>query len=569
MGAVAGGVERRFALAAVAEVLQTLKDEPPSAEELARAKIRTERSHRFSRETVQGTSSLLGWHDAMGDLASAFTFPEQVATVTGADVCRICRRLFSRDGCSVLLYAPRDGAGNGLPAEAAAVDALMAPHLDDDRSAAPRATAAPPIPAPGSASAAVLHDRPFEETVLDGGLRLYLREDHTLPIVTVGLHAAGGVCLQASGQEGLAHLCQHVQVKGAGGVGAAALHSRIESLGASLSPFTARDHNGIYLTGLTRHLDELIGMLGGLACSPDFPGEELERERSFALADLKAMDDDPFQAAARELRAAIYPEHPYGSPVLGEEESLAALTGDDLRDFHRRTWVSRNLHVVVSGAVDADRIAGLLEDSLADLAPSPAPALPDLSIVPGPSGETRRRLTRDVRQSVVLSAWPGPATPNDDRASLALLQQLLNGQSGRLFESLRNRRSLCYAVGLQSSRGFAPGMLVGYVLTDPATENEAAAALTAEIGRMADEPVPSDEFARARSQLVGNLLIARQSNSARASRCAADVLYGRPPNNLAHYLREIRTLTPSHIRETAARYLGRDEVLTVVLGPAL
>ena len=555
------------ALAAVAKVLQTLKDEPPSEEELARAKIRTERSHRFSRETVQGTASLLGWYDTMDDLASAFTFPEQVAAVTGDDVCRVCRRLFSRDGCSVLLYAPRDGAVDDLPAGAPAVDELLAPHLDDDRFGAPHAEAAPVILTPAADSSTASHDQPFEEIVLDSGLRLYIREDHALPVVTMGLHAAGGVCHQGLGQEGLAHLCQHVQVKGADGESAAVLHSRIESRGASLSPFTARDHNGIYLTGLTRHLTELIGILGRLACSPDFPGEELERERRLALADLQAMADDPFQAAAREMHAAFYPEHPYGSPVLGEEQSLAALTGDDLRVFHRHSWVSRNVHVVVSGDVDADRIANLLEEALADLAPAPAPVLPDLSVVPGPAGEARRRITRDVRQSVVLCVWHGPLTPNDDRASLALLQQLLNGQSGRLFESLRNQRSLCFATGLQSAQGFAPGMLVGYVLTDPATEDEAATAMISELRRIADKQVPDDEFARARSQLVGNMLISRQSNSARVSRCAADVLYGRPPNNLAHFLREIRALTPMRIRETAARYLGRDEVLSVVLGP--
>jgi len=556
------------ALAATAEVLQSLKDAPPSDEELARAKIRTERSHRFARETVQGTSSLLGWHDAMGDLPSAFTYAEQVAAVTGDDVSRLCRRLFDRRGCSVLLYAPRDVDPDALPADAAAVDALLAPHLDDARDAAD-GTAPPPVhPAPAPGPAKGPDDRPFAEFVLDNGLRLYVREDHTLPVVSLGVHATGGVCLQGAGREGLAHLCQHVQVKGTGGENAATLHGRIESLGASLSPFTARDYNGIYLTGLSRHLPELAGAVGRLACAPDFPVDELERERRFALADLRAMDDDPFQAAARALRAAVYPRHPYGSPILGEEGALGAMTVEDLRAYHRRTWVPSNLHVVVSGDVETAGITRLLGDAFADLSPAAAPDLPDLSRDLDPAAETRRRLARDVRQSVVLAAWPGPAAPNDDREGLALLQQLLNGQSGRLFESLRNRRSLCYATGLQSSRGLAPGMMVGYVLTDPATEDEAAAALAAEIRLITEEPAPASEFERARAQLVGNLLIARQSNSARVSRCAADVLYGRPPDDTAGFLSRVRDLTPARVREVAESYLGGEELMRVALGPA-
>jgi len=555
------------AMVAAAEVLQGLKDEPPSAEELARAKIRTERAYRFTRETVQGTASLLGWHDAMGDLSGAFTFPEQVAAVDGNDVQRVCRRLFARDGCSVLLYIPREADRDDLPARAEDVDALLAPHLDSDRTAG-TGTPPSPIPAPAQSAGAAPDDRPFTEIVLDSGLRLFVREDRAHPLVTLGLHASSGVCLQGDGQTGLAHLCQSVQVKGAGGESAAALHSRIESLGASISPFTARDHNGIYLTGLTRHLPELVDLIGRIACEPDFPAEELERERRLALSDLQAMDDDPFQAAARKLRTAFYPDHPYGSPVLGEAETLAALGVDDLRDFHRRTWVPSNMHLAVSGDVDGERLASLLQDALAGLPDGPAPERPDLSLAAAPAGTDRSRTSRDVRQSVVLSAWRGPTGPNEDRPTLALLHQLLNGQSGRLFESLRNRRSLCYATGIQSARGFAPGMIVGYVLTDPATEDEAGASLVAELRRMSEEMVPAPEFERARSQLVGNLLIARQSNSTRASRCAADVLYGRPPDGLPAFLAELRDLTPANIRETATRYLGRDEILSVVLGPA-
>jgi len=555
------------AMVAAAGVLQALKDEPPSDEELARAKIRTERSYRFTRETVQGTASLLGWHDAMDDLAGAFTFPEQVAAVDGDDVRRVCRRLFARDGCNVLLYVPREGERDGLPATAEDVDALLAPHLDSERSAGAEAPA-PRAPAPARHAGTAPDDRPFEEIVLDGGLRLFVREDRAHPLLTLGLHTAGGVCLQAPLQAGLAHLCQQVQVKGAGGERSADLHSRIEGLGASLSPFTARDHTGVYLTGLTRHLEELVSLVGRIACAPDFPDDELDRERRLALADLQAMDDDPFQAAARQLRAAFYPDHPYGAPVLGDEASLAVLGRDDLRDFHRRTWVPRNMHLVVSGDVEAARLADLLGTALADLPDAPAPERPDLSLAAASTACERSRTARDVKQSVVLNAWRGPVGPNEDRAALALLQQLLNGQSGRLFESLRNRRSLCYATGIQSARGFAPGMLVSYVLTDPATEDEAGAALVEELRRVAADAAPAAEFERARSQLVGNLLIARQSNSARASRCAADVLYGRPPNGMPEFLAEIRTLTPADVRETAARYLGREEVLSVALGPA-
>lgn len=554
------------ALSEIAAILQALKDAPPDVNELARAKIRTERAHRFARETVQGTASVLGWHDAMGDLASGFTFPDQVTAVRGEDVSRVCRRLFGREACSVLLYAPR-GAKDVLPADAASVDALLAPRLAGLDDAGPGAGPAPIAP-PAFVRGAAPEDQPFEESVLDGGLRLYVREDHTLPVVSVGLFATGGIVLQDPGRDGLAHLCAQVQVKGADGLDAATLHAGVEGLGASLAPVISRDHSGIFMTGLSRHLPRLLETLGALACRPDFSPVEVDRERRLAIADLRAVDDDPFQAAARELRAAFYPRHPYGAPLLGNEAVLADLGPDDLRAHHARGWTQRNLHVVISGDVDPEAVAGGLETVLSGLPVSPSPRLPDLSGAATRETGIRRRLDRDVRQSVVLHAWHGPDGPNTDRAALALLQKLLNGQSGRLFEELRNRRSLCYATGLQAARGFAPGMIVAYVMTDPAREDEAAAALATALRLVAEREASPEEFARARAQLVGNMLIARQSNSARVSRCANDVLYGRPPNNLAHYLKEIRMLTPTDVRATTARYLGEAEILSVVVGPA-
>jgi len=553
-------------LAAVAILLQEMKDTSPSDEELDRARIRTERSHQFARETVQGTASVLGWHDAMGDLPGAFTFPEQVAAVTGDDVSRVCRRLFGHEACSVVLYAPRDVAGGVLPVDTDAVAALLSPHLGPITPTTTGRTT--PAFVPAASSCDIPHDEPFIETVLANGLRLYIRQDLSLPVVSMGLFATGGVGPQGEGRDGLAHLCQQVQIKGTGGMDAATLHSGVESLGASVSPIVSRDHTGIFMMGLTRNLDRLLPTMAGLAARPDFPADEFERERRLALADLRSLDDDPFQAAARELRAAFYPDHPYGAPLLGRDDSLATMTVDDLRGYHGRTWTARNMHMVVSGHIDPEALATRLEDVLSDLPTDGVPVQPELGGTPDTDRTERRRLDRDVRQSVVLYAWRGPDRPNDDRSALGLLQQLLNGQSGRLFEQLRNQRSLCYATGLQVARGFAPGMIVSYVLTDPATEDEAAAALTTELRDMAERPAADDEFERARSQLVGNMLIARQSNSARVSRCAADILYDRPYDGFEAYLEEIRALTPKAVRDVTARYLGGVESLSMVLGPA-
>jgi zinc protease len=157
--------------------------------------------------------------------------------------------------------------------------------------------------------------------------------------------------------------------------------------------------------------------------------------------------------------------------------------------------------------------------------------------------------------------------PDQNRADLLLLKELLNGQSGRLFEALRNKRSLCYNTGIQSTAGFGPGMIAAFVLTDPAREEEALSALLNELEAVAHAEAAPSEFERARAKLTGNLLITSQSNAARVHRCARDVMYDRDPNNLPNLLDQIAACTPRTVRDTAELYFSVPQRFEIISGP--
>jgi zinc protease len=183
-------------------------------------------------------------------------------------------------------------------------------------------------------------------------------------------------------------------------------------------------------------------------------------------------------------------------------------------------------------------------------------------------GVETARLTRAQNQSVVLLGWPGAMTDSADRVALMMLRQVLNGQSGRLFERLRNRRSLCYNAGVVGTAGFGPGLLVGYVLTAPETADSARDALRGEMMSLAGDLVPQDEWERARTELVGGLLIGSQANASRVTRAQRDVMYGRDADDLANLVTQVRACTPAELREVAARYFRKDVGVVVTLGPA-
>jgi zinc protease len=563
----------REALQAAAGVLADLATVPVEATELAKAKLRVERSFQFGTETVQGQSANLGHFDLMGDLEGAFSYPARVAAVTADEVRNLAERIFRQDNLSVQLYVPNttDPSALGLPTTGPDLELLLGEMLPDgpppEAAGVARPTAAVAAPATGATPARPVQDAPFQETRLASGLPVYLRVDRARPTVAMGLYARGGSCLERSEEAGLATLTQHVQAKGTDREEAAVLHAAIEALGGSLSSRADRDHSALSLTALVAKLPPLLERLGDLACRPSFPAAELERERRLALEQLQAMADDTFQCAGRELRALIYGDHPYGRPVLGTEKTLVRLGRDQLVNHHQHTWVPENLLLVVSGDMDPDRLLPSLEDALAGLPSGSAPRRLDLAPISPPDGVLRRRLRREMHQSVLFAAWPGPPDPETDRPALLLLQELMNGQSGRLFEALRNRRSLCYNTGLLSTSGFAQGMLAAYVLTEPETVDDARAVLLEQLQGLADARIGAAEFERARAKLVGNLLISIQANVARMARCAIDVLYGRGPNHTDTLLEQVRACTADQVREAAGRYLDPAGHFEVELGP--
>jgi zinc protease len=557
------------AITAVARILTELAQDGCTEAELDRARIRVARSFLFGDETVQGQASTLGYHEAMGDLEGAFAFPDRVARVTRNDVAALCRQLFRHQDLSCVIYLPQgtDPAALGIPTDQDELEVLLQGFLsyEDDLAALEKSD----LPAP----LVNLNRKPqptepvFVAHRLSNGAALHYQVDHTLPILGLTMTVKGGATTETVTSAGLSTLMQMVQIKGTGNLVSEQIHSTLEGEGASLSPRTERDFSGLSFSALSDRLDRAMALMGQVATAPSFPPEEIEQERRLAQEQLASLDDNPFQAAAVEMRKLLYGDHPYGRPLAGTLESLPLLTREHLMERHHQAWTAANLQIVVAGSFEPERLTEQLNQALRDLPaghalpdPAPGPALV-------PAGVVSRKLDKEQNQSVVLVGWPGVTNPNTHRPEILMLKEVLNGQAGRLFEALRNQRSLCYNTGTLSTAGFGQGMFLGYVLTSPESENEARQALVEELIRMTAQSVPDPEFNRARAKLIGNILVSSQSNSAKVVRASQDLLFGRDPNGLPQLVEGIRNCTPEDVRRMAQDLFTAHDRYEVTIGP--
>ena len=561
------------ALAEIARILEDLNRNSCTDQELERARTRVTRSFLFGAETVQGQSSTIGHHEVMDDLPGAFQFPDRVARVTRDDVARLSRRIFRLGNVNCMIYLPEDTdtAAHDIPTEVRALNTLLKPVLSDEGTS--EIPAAATMPAAADLRTAIRPRflgqvaEPFRTVHLAGGVEVSYRVDPAVPVLALALTLKGGTTEETSANAGLATLTQMVQIKGTGRLDAETLHELLEGDGATLSPQTDRDYGGMILSGLADRMDQALDLTAQLIHAPSFLESEIAQERRLALEQLAAIADSPFQSAAVKLRELVYGDHPYGRPLPGTVDSLPGLLRDDLVSQHRRIWTADNLQIVVSGALEPDRFLAKLETLLAGLpSGSGAPVLsPGPTLVP--DGIVSARIDKKQHQSMVLVAWPGPLTPAENRVPLVMLKEILNGQSGRLFESLRNRRSLCYNTGVLSTAGFGQGMFMGYVLTAPDTETASREALVTELQGLAETLVPAVEFERARAKLLGNLLIGAQSNGSRVGRSLRDRIYGRDPNDLAQLLEAVSACSAGEVREAAAAMIDPRHRFEVTLGP--
>lgn len=557
-------------LSETTRILEDLKKEGCTEVELTRAITRVSRGFLFGAETVQGQASNLGANDLSDELEAAFIYPEQVAAVTIEDVRKYCQGIFRLSNTNVVIYLPEgtDAAAHGIPSDAAALQTLLSKTLGDEAVPAPARPASAEVQTRATRKSSPTGDKPHFETIaLSNGVEVSYRIDRSLPIMTMSLATCGGATAETADNAGLSALCQAVLIKGAGPWDAVAFHELLEGEGASLAPESDRDFSGLFVTALAGRLDRIFDMLGETIANATFDSAEIEQEKNLALAQLAAVEDSPVQAAVLRMRRLMFGDHPYGRPLPGLPSSISNHSRAELLARHQENWQAKRVQVVVSGDIDPDDLSQRLENILSEMPngtsserPKPGPAIK-------PAGVVSEVIERQQNQSVVLVAWPGPEDVNTDRVPLMLLKEVLNGQSGRLFEHLRNRHSLCYNTGVMSTAGFGQGMFLGYVLTAPESADQAREAMVQQIIGLQNETVASAEFERARAELLGHMLISSQSNASRVSRASRDRIYGRLPDDLNSLIEQVRACSASEIQVVAQRMFSAENRFEVLLGP--
>lgn len=354
---------------------------------------------------------------------------------------------------------------------------------------------------------------------LANGVRLALDPMPGLHTAAVGVWVKVGARWEAASENGVAHLFEHMAFKGAGGRDARQFAEAMENVGGSMNASTGYERTAYYARMTKPQAVFGLNMIADVMLAPHWDPADLEKEKGVVRQEMGEAFDQPDDRVFELHQAALYPDQPMGRPILGSLETLASISVETLTAFREAHLTGPRVVIAVAGAYDREalieaanaRFGGLSSSS----SPAPAPAVPASARV----GEERK-----LEQTHLVLSWPGlPAGDEGGYAQRLMTEIFGGGMASRLFQEVREKRGLVYAIDAFSEGADDIGRLGVYAGCDPKDAASVLRAVEETLEILArDGPTP-EELARAKAIMAAGILMGAEAPANRAEARATQV----------------------------------------------
>lgn len=521
--------------AAILEEVRALQEELVPEEELKRVLAAVLAWTVIGQQDVMSQADTLGQGEMYhGDPGHDRVEVERLKRVTPEDLRRVARAYLVPERMTVASVVPREGGGE----------------------------------AAGSGGAARAEFEPrVEEFALGNGMRVVVRRNPNAPAFAFTLAFLAGSRLEDAGKPGVANLAAEMLLRGTRTRDAARLADEIGRTGGTLKVQGGRNTLLVNAEMLIADLDRGLELAADLVMNPAFEPAELENARRFAKFQLERTLRDASGATTVRFLKALYGDHSYGRLPLGTMDSLATITPDDVRAFHERFVHPGNCVAVFVGDLDPAAVRAGLEKRFGSWKRAEG-ALPAVK----PPADLAKSATDEVTDAtknmgVAIIGFPTVTMGEPDRWTLQVLEKILGGMGGRVWDAVREKKNLAYSVWASNVAMYERGYFQFGVMAQGQNLDAAIAALKDEIRRVCEEPVSAEELERAKNGVVGEMLIDLQKNSQQSQQLALDTVYGLGPRFLYEVPKKVDALTAEDLRAAARKYFAAERSVTAVTRP--
>ena len=325
------------------------------------------------------------------------------------------------------------------------------------------------------------------------GIKVWLVQEPSIPIISVQIAFRGGTITDPDGKEGLANMVSGLLDEGAGELDSAAFQERLQELAIGFSASASKDTFRVGMRTLVENRDEAFHMLGQALSVPRFDPQPVERIRRQITVGLTRDAENPDNIASKTWFAKAFPDHVYGRPNRGTVESVAAVTRDDLVAFARDRFARDNAIIGVVGDVTPEELSRLLDISFGDLAAA-AGTFEVPQAMPSTVGSVTV-IRKKIPQSVVTFGLPGIKRDDPEYYAAYVMNYVLGGGgfASRLYQEVREKRGLAYSVYTYLYPYDYSAVYLGGVATVNARIGESLDIIRAQIVDVAENGVTADE----------------------------------------------------------------------------
>jgi zinc protease len=270
-----------------------------------------------------------------------------------------------------------------------------------------------------------------------------------------------------------------------------------------------------------------------------------------ALSNVAMLRDDMYRYPMRLASSVAFAGHPYGTPTMGTEESLRAISAEHAREWHKSKVLESAAVVGIVADMDPQAVADMVARQFGAVQLEKAPKVGKPR---WPRSVKIAAESRDKAQTAIALGFPAPSRPDESRFAANLIATVASGLGGRFFDELRDRQSLAYTVQAAVSEKRLAGMFVSYIATSPEKEGVARAGLLAEFAKLRDASVSADELARAKEYMVGTHAISQESGAAQLGEMLDAWMFGEGLHEILEYDDRIRAVTVDQMRDVAQKY---------------
>lgn len=408
-------------------------------------------------------------------------------------------------------------------------------------------------------------DTGVHRSVLPNGMVVVTRERPESGSVAVNVAVRAGSREEDDETAGAAHFMEHMFFQGTPTRKSAdEIFRPIVSRGGSINANTGWELINFHALTLAQDFDISLDVLSDMLQHATFPAEALEKERRVVIEELNRRANNPAVRAEELFLKTVFADHPLRHHPAGTPETVGTITREVLLRYRERRFVAANMVVGVCGRVRHEEVVAKVGSAMAEL-----PMGERRVAQPAPPPSARSALVEEAAARAQAQVVVGTATPgvhSGERYSLEIINAVLGGACRRLWNEIRDRRGLAYAVNSSLSLMSDAGAWSASAGTDPGNVSQVIDLIVEQVVRLRDVPVTQEELADARRFIEGRTVLGLESNVAQAARLSGEEALGIA-QPLERYLEQVRSVTAEDIMRVARLHLDPHLLVTVVVRP--